>query len=86
MGTDKKTTPSSDVEQQGESSGARDEREGVEGEGSYTATRRYNADIEKGLKEQNTEELAEAARKALEGPEGPSLEEAEKVGKSKRRD
>lgn len=58
---------------------------GVEGEGSYTATRKYNADLEKALEKGNTEELAEKARKALEGPERKELEEAERVGKARRR-
>jgi hypothetical protein len=58
----------------------------VEGEGSYSATRKYNADLEKALKKGNTTELAEKARKALEGPERNALEEAEKIGKSRRKD
>ena len=53
----------------------------VEGEGSYTATRRYNANLTKAMKAGRTIELAEAAKKALEGPEGASLREAERVGK-----
>ena len=59
---------------------------GVEGEGSYTATRKYNADLEEALKNGNPAELAEKARRALEGPERRALEEAEKIGKSRRKD
>ncbi len=54
----------------------------VEGEGSYTATHHYNDGLAKSIREGRSEELADAAKKALEGPEGPSLREAEKVGKS----
>jgi hypothetical protein len=60
--------------------------EPLEGEGSYTATRKYNADLEKALREGKSPELAEKARQALEGPEGKSLEEAERKGKARRRD
>ena len=55
--------------------------EGVEGEGSYTATRRYNADLTKAMRAGRSRELAEAARKALDGPGGASLREAERIGK-----
>ncbi|MGH7439855.1 MAG: hypothetical protein ACRENE_29555 [Polyangiaceae bacterium] len=58
----------------------------VEGEGSYSATRKYNADLEDALRKGNSEELAEKARKALEGPERRELEEAERVGKARRKD
>ncbi len=60
--------------------------ERVEGEGSYTATRKYNKDLENALRRGNSEELAEKARKALEGPERKELEEAERAGKARRRD
>jgi hypothetical protein len=53
----------------------------VEGEGSYTGTRRYNEHLKKTLETQNVEELAEKARKALEGDEKAELEEAEERGK-----
>ena len=54
---------------------------GVEGEGSYSATHRYNAGVKKSVEAGNTEALAEDARKALEGPEGEALREAERIAK-----
>ena len=55
----------------------------VEGEGSYSATRAYNQHIGKALSDKKSiERGAEKARKALEGPEGPSLRDAEKRAKS----
>lgn len=54
---------------------------GVEGEGSYTATRRYNEHLKKHLETQDTETLAEEARKALEGDEKAELEDAERRAK-----
>jgi hypothetical protein len=62
------------------------ESSGVEGEGSYTATRKYNAGLEKALKAGNVKELAQKAEKALEGPERRALEEAERIGQSRRKD
>ncbi len=53
----------------------------LEGEGSYSATRNYNAGLRRALAKQDTEGLAEKARRALEGPEGPSLKRAESIGK-----
>jgi hypothetical protein len=59
--------------------------ERVEGEGSYTATRKYNADLENALRKGNSEDLAEKAPKALEGPDRKELEQAESVGKARRK-
>jgi hypothetical protein len=53
----------------------------VEGEGSYTGTRRYNEHLKKHIQTHNTEELAEEARRALEGDEKEELEEAEQRAK-----
>ncbi len=53
----------------------------VEGEGSYTATRRYNEHLEQHIQTHNTEELAKEARRALEGDEKEELEEAERQAK-----
>ena len=55
---------------------------GVEGEGSYTATHNYNEGVEKSVKAGKSEELGKQAKKALEGPEGESLRQAEKAGKA----
>jgi hypothetical protein len=55
----------------------------VEGEGSYTATRSYNQNLARALSDKKSiERGAERARKALEGPEGASLREAEKRAKN----
>lgn len=58
----------------------------VEGEGSYSATRRYNADLAKALETGRVDELARKAKKAIEGPERASLERAEQIGKARRKD
>jgi hypothetical protein len=53
-----------------------------EGEGSRTAARRYDEAVEKAAKDpEHVKKAAEAARKALEGPEGAKLREAEERGK-----
>jgi hypothetical protein len=54
----------------------------VEGEGSYTATRAYNAGVAKSVKAGHSRELGEKASKALDGPEGNSLREAERIAKA----
>lgn len=56
-------------------------RSDLEGEGSYTATRRYNANLAKHLDEQDVEKLAEQARESQEGKEGEALESAERIAK-----
>ncbi|MEO6419237.1 MAG: hypothetical protein ABIP39_07520 [Polyangiaceae bacterium] len=55
---------------------------GVEGEGSYTATHNYNEGLEESVKAGNSEELGEAAKKALEGPEAETLRQAERAAKA----
>jgi hypothetical protein len=50
----------------------------LEGEGSYSATRRYNEKLKSHVREQDVSKLAEDARRALEGPERTSLRKAEK--------
>jgi hypothetical protein len=58
-------------------------RNGVEGEGSYSATRAYNQNLGRALKDKRSiDRGAERARQAVEGPEGPALRDAEKRGKS----
>jgi len=55
----------------------------VEGEGSYSATRDYNKHLGSALMDKKKiERGAEAARKAVEGPEGPALRAAEARGKA----
>lgn len=53
----------------------------VQGEGNYDATRRYNEGVKKSVEKGNAEELAMKAKKALEGPEGDELREAEEKGR-----
>lgn len=55
---------------------------GLEGEGSYTATRRYNAGLAKHVRSANVAELGRSAAKALDGAEGKQLRRAEKAGKA----
>jgi hypothetical protein len=54
----------------------------VEGEGSYEATRRYNAHLGDAIDSGDVDAAADAARRALEGPERAELERAEKQGKA----
>jgi hypothetical protein len=54
----------------------------LEGEGSYTATRRYNRHLGDAIDSGDVEAAADAARRALEGPEREELERAEKQGKA----
>jgi hypothetical protein len=54
---------------------------GVEGEGSYTATHRYDDGVARTVAAGKTEELGKAAAKALDGPEGDELRAAEKAAK-----
>jgi Fe-Mn family superoxide dismutase len=53
---------------------------GVEGEGSYTATRDYQKGVEKFVKSGQVEQKAREAKEALEGPEGEDLRNAERRG------
>jgi len=52
-----------------------------EGEGSRTAARRYNAGVQKTIKEGHVAEKAREAARALNGAEGPSLRRAEAEAK-----
>ena len=51
------------------------------GEGNYDASRRYREGLEQSVKKGDAEELAEKAKKDLEGEEGNALREAEEKGK-----
>ena len=53
----------------------------VQGEGNYDATHRYNEGVKKSVEKGNADQLAEQAKKALEGPEGEDLREADEEGK-----
>jgi hypothetical protein len=54
----------------------------LEGEGSYTATRKYNQDLADASDSGDLEAGAEAARVAMEGPEREELERAAAQGKA----
>jgi hypothetical protein len=54
----------------------------LEGEGSYTATRRYNQHLGDAIDSGDVEAAADAARHAVEGPEGEELARAEEQGKA----
>jgi len=54
---------------------------GVEGEGSYTATHRYNAGLKESMQRGDSDALAQEAKEALDGPEGEELRKAEAEGK-----
>ncbi|MEY4548437.1 MAG: hypothetical protein RL685_4632 [Pseudomonadota bacterium] len=57
------------------------QKPGVEGEGSYTASRRYNDGVREHLENNDVEREGEEAREALEGDEREALEAAEEQGK-----
>lgn len=61
--------------------GVQSGKDGVQGEGNYDATHRYNKGVEESVEKGNAEELAEKAKKALEGPEGDELRDADEQGK-----
>jgi len=51
------------------------------GEGNYEAARRYREGVEKSVREGRSEELAEAAKRAIEGAERNELGRAEERGR-----
>ncbi len=59
----------------------------VQGEGNYEAARDYDKRTEKFISEKKSQipKYAKDAEKALEGPEGDKLREAEEKGKAKAR-
>lgn len=57
-----------------------DKTDGIEGEGSYTAARRYREGLEESVQKGDAEKLAEQAADALDGPEGADLRHAEQRG------
>ena len=54
---------------------------GVEGEGSYKATHNYDEGVARSVAAGKTDELAQKAAKALDGPEGNELRAAERAAK-----
>ena len=63
------------------SNGVQSDKDGVQGEGNYDATHRYNEGVKQSVLKGNTDELAEKAKKALDGKEGEELRNAEEQGK-----
>jgi hypothetical protein len=53
----------------------------LEGEGSYTAARRYEEGVTRSIEKGDTERLAKEAVRALAGPEGADLRRAEQDAK-----
>ncbi|AUX48638.1 hypothetical protein SOCE26_101790 [Sorangium cellulosum] len=51
----------------------------IEGEGSHSADRRYREGVERSVKGGHIEEGAEEAARALDGPEGEELREAQEA-------
>ncbi len=66
---------------EGEGMIAPEPTEELEGEGSYTATHRYDEGVARSVAAGKSEELGKKAAKALDGPEGEELREAEKAAK-----
>jgi hypothetical protein len=59
----------------------RQPKQKLEGEGSYSATRRYNAGLAKHIRDGKVEELAKSAAQALAGEEATQLRNAGQQGK-----
>lgn len=55
--------------------------DGIEGEGSYTGTRRYDERLKKHIQSEDPEALGKRAKQALEGDEGGELRDAEQRAK-----
>jgi hypothetical protein len=54
----------------------------VEGEGNRTAARHYNEETKEFVKKADVEQKAKDAKKAVEGPEGDELRDAEDAGRA----
>jgi hypothetical protein len=57
-------------------------KSGLEGEGSYSGTRRYNAGLAEHVKKADVAGLGKEAAKALDSAQGKELRRAEKLGKA----
>ena len=62
-------------------SGMNGDKRDLQGEGNYDAARHYNDGLAKSVEEGTADELAEKAKKALEGAEGDALRRAEESAK-----
>ncbi|HET8995998.1 MAG TPA: hypothetical protein VFN42_04960 [Acetobacteraceae bacterium] len=54
-----------------------------EGEGNWTAARAYDRDQKQFAEQGKVDKAAQDAARAVDGPEGEQLREAEQVGKSR---
>lgn len=57
----------------------------LEGEGSYSGTRDYNARTEKFIKQGKVDKAAREAERAIDSPEATQLARAEEKGKARRK-
>ena len=57
-----------------------------EGQGSRTAARNYNEDLQRFVKKGQVQHAAEKARRALDSDEAPDLKRAEELGRSHARE
>lgn len=71
-----------EMERAAHTDGSSTEPARLEGEGSYAGTRAYDEGVARSIASGKTDALAQAAREAVDGPEGPSLRAAERVGKA----
>ena len=62
--------------------GKQTSKSGIEGEGSYSGTRAYNAGLARFLKAGKVDKAAKAARRALDSSEGKALKAAEAKGRA----
>jgi hypothetical protein len=60
----------------------KDKTDDTPGEGNYDASRRYREGLEHSIEKGDADELAEKAKKALDGDEGSELREAEEKGRN----
>lgn len=60
---------------------SKNSEQAIEGEGSYSATRRYNKHLGDAIESGELEAGADAARRAVEGAEGAELERAAEQAK-----
>ena len=60
------------------------QKNGIEGEGSYSGTKAYNEATAKFIKEGKVDKAAREAERALDSAEGDELKKAEEKGKAGR--
>ena len=62
----------------------RQQKNGIEGEGSYSGTKAYNEATAKLIKDGKVDKAAREAERALDSTEGDELKKAEEKGKAGR--